>query len=107
MYYQKKTNNEKYAVFIETHQSHPDGQFANNRFPPENSCSYNDWYNPLNQFLRNFIKKYDHISPTEFLSDYLDFFDMKEEEFFVISETHIKKEIFYKKNENFYFEDSH
>ena len=43
-----------YYVLLETPYSHPDGFFADARFPPEIPCSFDDWYGPLNKFLNNF-----------------------------------------------------
>ncbi len=47
---------ENYFVFVETPYSHPDGLFANERFPPEKPCSFEDWYQPLNNFFTEFSK---------------------------------------------------
>jgi hypothetical protein len=50
------TNDNNYYVFIETPYSHPDGLFANDRFPPEKPCNFEDWYKPLNNFYAEFCK---------------------------------------------------
>ena len=42
----------KYLLYIETPPDHPDGIYAKHRFPPEKPCSINDWFNPLNSFLK-------------------------------------------------------
>ncbi len=56
---ENKQNNfdeKNYFVFLETPYSHPDGLFAEGRFPPEKPCNFDNWYSPLNKFLNNFCK---------------------------------------------------
>lgn len=42
----------EYALYIETPCSHPDGIYAENRFPPEIPCSHENYYKPINNFFK-------------------------------------------------------
>tara|TARA_B110000483_G_scaffold98644_1_gene121002 strand:- start:16118 stop:17257 length:1140 start_codon:yes stop_codon:yes gene_type:complete len=42
----------EYALYIETPCSHPDGIYAEDRFPPEVPCSHEDYYKPINSFFK-------------------------------------------------------
>lgn len=54
--YKGLTKDDNYFVFIETPYSHPDGLFADERFPPEKPCNFEDWYKPLNNFYEEFCQ---------------------------------------------------
>ena len=50
-------NSKDYAVYLDIGYKHPDNLYYNNDsyFPPEGGYKYSAWYNPLNNFLKQFI----------------------------------------------------
>ena len=55
---------------------------------------------------KNIIKKYDHIFPSQYLKSYLTYFDMTEQEFWSICESHRNKDIFELKDKEYILKDS-
>ena len=45
-----------YAVYIDVPHRHSDQDNSKKRFPPEAPCSYKNYYDPLNNFFKQFIK---------------------------------------------------
>ena len=49
-------NSKDYAVYLDMGYNHPDELYPRGKaFPPEGAHEYNVWYNPLNNFFKNFI----------------------------------------------------
>ena len=53
----KKDHSTEYCVFLDTPQSHPDGMFTKLRYPPETPCNVENYYSPLNKFMKIHQKK--------------------------------------------------
>ena len=51
------------------------------------------------------VKKYDNLFPKEYLNDYLEYFDMGENEFDVTCENFRNMDLFEMKNGNWYLKD--
>jgi len=51
-----KQKKKGYAVYIDVSYNHSDNVNSKKRFPPETPCSYKNYYDPLNNFFKQFIK---------------------------------------------------
>tara|TARA_B100000795_G_C22802221_1_gene442559 strand:+ start:1575 stop:2693 length:1119 start_codon:yes stop_codon:yes gene_type:complete len=55
---------------------------------------------------KKIIKEYDHIFPNQYLQSYLTYFDMTEQEFWSVCESHRNKDIFELKDKEYILKDS-